>query len=138
VITTIAGTSWTFPSNNLPALNAPLGAISGAAIDSHGNIFIADQYNFLILEITPGGILSVYAGNGQKGHSGDNGPAIHASINPTDVAVDAKGNLYIQDQAYIRMVTPAGVISTIAGTGTYTFSGEALRPPALLSTRFPA
>jgi sugar lactone lactonase YvrE len=124
VITTIAGTSWNFPSRSLSPSDAPLGVIDGVAIDNRGNIFIADSSNFLILEIAPEGTLSVYAGNGWKGHSGDDGPAIRASIDPTDVAVDSKGNVYIQDQAYIRMVTPGGIISTIAGTGAFSYSGD--------------
>ena len=119
VITTYAGTSWVFPSISLPALNAPLGKISGIAVDTQGNAYLADPSNSLILKMTPEGNLLVVAGNGQPGHSGDNGPAVNASINPSDVAVDSHGNVYIQDQSYIRMVTASGTITTIAGTGKF-------------------
>ncbi len=124
VITTIAGTSWSFPSGTLSVLNAPLGEVSGAVIDSRGNLFVADPTNFLIVEISPRGTLTVVAGNGKQGHSGDGGPAVNASINPSDITLDSKGNLYIQDQSYVRMVTSAGIISTIAGNGAFGFSGD--------------
>ena len=128
VITTIAGTSWSFPSNSQSALSAPLGEVSGAAFDSQGNLYLADPTNALILKISSSGTLSIAAGNGLSGHSGDGGPAINASINPTDVAVDSNNNLYIQDQSYIRMVTPSGTISTIAGNGAFGFSGDGGNP----------
>lgn len=130
VITTLAGTSWVFPNGSLSPTQAPLGRVRGVAIDSQGNIYLADPDNALVLKISTGGILSVYAGNGQAGHSGDNGPAVNASINPTDVAVDSGGDLYIQDGESIRMVTPSGTISTIAGTGIYTNGGSSPDGPA--------
>ncbi len=124
VITTVAGTSWLFPSSSLPASSAPLGQISGVAMDTQGNLYVADPENCLILKIAPKGTLSIVAGNGVQGHSGDNGPAVNASINPSDLAIDSKGNIYIQEQSYVRMVTPAGIISTIAGNGVFGYSGD--------------
>ena len=108
VITTVAGTSWLFPSSNLSSSSAPLGQISGVAMDAQGNLYIADPENCLILKVTANGTLSIIAGNGLPGHSGDGGPAVSASISPTDLAIDSKGNIYIQEQSYVRMVTTAG------------------------------
>jgi hypothetical protein len=73
------------------------------------------------------GIITTYAGNGTPGFSGDGGPATAAQLNtPCGVAVDSAGNLYIADTSNhrVRMVTTAGVISTVAGNGTGGFSGD--------------
>jgi hypothetical protein len=97
-------------------LNSPM----GVAVDSAGNIYIADTENHRIRKVTAAGAISTVAGNGIADYSGDTGPATSASLNyPWDVAVDAFGNLYIADMGnrMIRKVTPAGIISTIAGNG---------------------
>jgi hypothetical protein len=79
--------------------------------------------------ILPGspGVISTIAGNGARGYSGDGGPAASAELNvPYGVAVDGGGNLFIVDtyNNRIRKVTPAGIISTVAGNGAYEFSGN--------------
>jgi uncharacterized protein (TIGR03437 family) len=124
IISTFAGTAWSFPSRTLPALNSPLGALSGVAADSHGNVFIADPQNYLVLQVAPSGTLSVVAGNYQAAHTGDGGLAVNASLQPGDVAVDAKGNLFILDQSFIREVTPDGNIKTVAGNGNFGYKGD--------------
>src|SRR5271165_200484 len=125
VITTIAGTDWLFPGNGLPAVNAPLGGPLGLdiAIDQAGNLYIADAVNEEVMRVGLDGILTVIAGNGIGGYSGDGGPAVSAGLSvPTSVAVDAAGNVYIGGTGYpgqhggtIRKVTPDGIITTIAG-----------------------
>ena len=100
---------------------------SGVAVDTAGNLFIADPSNNRVRKVTPGGVISTVAGNGTAGFSGDGGPATSAQLNyPTGVAVDAAGNLFIADEANnrVRKVTPGGVISTVAGNGTQGYSGD--------------
>src|SRR4051812_5219970 len=92
VITTVAGGAWAFRGDGQPATQAGLSTIQGIALDSAGNVYVADTDNFLVEKISPTGVLTVVAGNGIKGASGDGGPATHASLGPpTAVAVDAAG-----------------------------------------------
>ena len=119
VITTIAGTDFTYPLQPLPALQAPLGLTVGVALDARGNLYVADIDNSLVLKLDQQGTLTVFAGNGQFGFSGDGGPAASASLAyPYGVAVDTAGSVFIAD-AYnnrIRKVTPDGIITTVAGS----------------------
>jgi len=127
VIATIAGTGTPgLSGDNGPAINAQLYAPSGIAVDSSGNLFIADTYNGIIREIS-NGVISTVAGNGTLGYAGDNGPALRAQLNnPYGIAVDSVGNLYIADTAdqRIRKVSSSGTIATVAGNGTPGFSGD--------------
>jgi sugar lactone lactonase YvrE len=127
LISTVAGTDWLFASNGKPARSAPLAQVAGVTLDGAGNLLVVDPDNAQIFRIDPSGVLTLLAGNGIAGYSGDNGPATAASLHgPSSVAVDAAGNVYIADSANsrIRKVTPAGTISTVAGTGRYDYSGE--------------
>jgi uncharacterized protein (TIGR03437 family) len=126
VITTVAGTEFTFPSLPLPALNAPFGSVQGVAVDGNGNIYVSDLDNNLISRVSPNGTSVVVAGNGVSGFSGDGGPATAASLkSPSGIAVDSAGNLYIADagNSRIRKVS-GGIITTVAGNGLGGFSGE--------------
>jgi uncharacterized protein (TIGR03437 family) len=120
IITTIAGTDFAFPRLPLPAENAPLGAPVGLAVDADGNVFVSDPENHLVLKIAgKTQILSVFAGNGIQGFSGEGGPADRASLaEPNGLCVDRVGNLYIADMlnTRIRKVTPDGSIVTVAGS----------------------
>jgi uncharacterized protein (TIGR03437 family) len=127
IITTVAGSQWVFRGDGGPATAAPLGQVAGIAVDAAGNVFVCDSGNNLVVEISPPGILSVVAGNGVAGFSGDGGPATSASLRgPSGIAVDASGNLYIADtnNDRIRKVSPGGTITTLAGNGVYGFSGD--------------
>ena len=89
--------------------------------DSAGNFYFTDTYFEQVFRVTPAGVISAYAGNGTQGFSGDGGQAAAAQLfQPEGLAVDSSGNLYIADGGNyrIRMVTPAGVISTVAQIGT--------------------
>src|SRR5436190_3849852 len=98
VITTIAGADFTFPTQPLPALRAPIGTAGAVAVDTRGNFFVVDIDNNLVLKIDAQGTLSIFAGNGLYGFSGHGGPATLASLNdPSGIAVDSSGNLYIAD-----------------------------------------
>ena len=128
IINTIAGNGvYGFAGDGGSAIKASLAYPTGLALDSAGDLFIADTGNSRIRKLTPQGIITTVAGNGSAGFSGDGGTATSASISfPTGVALDAAGNLYIADtdNERIRVVTPAGVISTVAGFGLNGFSGD--------------
>ena len=99
----------------------------GVALDSEGNLYIADTQNHRIRMLTPGGTISTIAGTGTPGFSGDGGAATAAELNaPSAVAVDASGNIYIADTRNhrVRMVTTDGNIDTIAGTGDAAYNGD--------------
>jgi sugar lactone lactonase YvrE len=109
------------------ATEARLNAPNGLAVDSKGNLYIADTGNDRIRMVSSGGVISTIAGNGSRGYGGDGGAARGASLNtPTDVTVDAAGNVYIADQGNhrIRRVTPDGTIRTVAGSGSPGFGGD--------------
>src|SRR5271157_881026 len=98
VIDTVAGTTWFFPTTTVQALNAPLGNLGGVAVDAQGNVYATDFGNNIVVRISPSGVLTVVAGNGIAGFSGDGGSATSASLNqPQGVAVDSAGNVYIAD-----------------------------------------
>jgi hypothetical protein len=108
-----------FAGDGGPAADALLQHPQGLAVDSKGDLFIADTGNSVIREITPSGEITTVAGEGGKfGDSGDGGQATSALLQaPTDVAVDAAGDLYIADTGNnaLREVSSSGVISTLAG-----------------------
>jgi sugar lactone lactonase YvrE len=128
VISTVAGNGTRgFSGDGGPATAAQLDTQDGVAVDSAGNLYIADSFNFRIRKVTAAGVISTVAGNGTPGFSGDGGLATAAQLgNPTGIAVDSAGNLYFSDVHFhrVRKVTPDGIISTIAGTGTAGFSGD--------------
>lgn len=136
IITTIAGTGTAgFSGDGGAATAARLNAPHGVGVDAQGNVYIADSTNYRIRKVTPAGVISTVAGNGEVitinpngtiSGNGDNGPAVNANIVPWDVKVDAAGNLYISDwlNHRIRRVDTAGVITTVAGTGAAGYSGD--------------
>lgn len=128
-INRVAGTGARgFGGDGGPAITALLDGPDGVAVDPFGNVYIADDGNNRIRKVTPQGIISTIAGSGTAGFSGDGGPAALAQLRgPSAVAVDASGNVYIADAGNqrIRKVTAAtGTITTVAGTGTFGFSGD--------------
>jgi sugar lactone lactonase YvrE len=115
-LTVIAGGGTTLPGSGI-ALNAYLYDPAGLALDAAGNLYIANTGFGVIQKVTPDGAITTVAGTGFSccGESGDGGPALQAQIsNPSGVAVDASGNIYILDgDATIRKVTPDGIIHTV-------------------------
>jgi sugar lactone lactonase YvrE len=122
-ISTVAGSGAAGDSGDGgAALKARLRSPSGVAVDSAGNLYIADSNNHRIRKVTPYGRIRPFAGTGVQGLSGDGGPATKATLNrPFDIVIDRSGKLYIvdQDNLRIRMVDPAGGISTVAGKDRY-------------------
>ncbi len=93
---------------------------NAVAVDNAGNVYIADTYHYVVRKLTASGTLTIVAGNGTSGYSGDGAVATSAELlGPEDVALDGAGNLYIADQVAIRRVDAVtGSISTVAGGGT--------------------
>ena len=121
IITTAAGNGAAgFSGDGGPAAAATLNGPWSAAVDSAGNIYVADPFSNRIRRVSQG-VITTVAGNGAEGFSGDGGPATGAALDsPYGVAVDSAGNLYIADTLYdrIRKVSASGVITTIAGGGS--------------------
>ncbi len=113
-----------FSGDNGLATSAQLNSPVGIAVDSAGNLYIADSFNNVIRRVSHG-VITTVAGNGAQGFSGDGGLALSAQLNhPYGIAVDSAGNLYVTDQGNnVRMVSN-GIITTVAGNGTQGFSGD--------------
>ena len=128
IITTVAGNGTVgYSGDGGAATNAALNYPQGLAVDGLGNLFVADTSNACIRKVAPNGIITTVAGNGTFGYSGDGGLAANAALNnPESVAVDGLGSLFIADtdNSRIRKVNPSGIIATVAGDGTFGFSGD--------------
>jgi trimeric autotransporter adhesin len=126
VITTVAGNpTGGFAGDNGPATSALLQQADGVAVDSFGNLYIADFYNDRVREVSSG-VITTLLGNSLDGFAGDNGPVANGVLDePIGVSVDSSGNLYIADNGNnrIRKVSN-GTITTVAGNGTAGYSGD--------------
>ena len=130
IITTVAGdpNGGSGLDGNL-AVNTVLSQPLDVAVDSNGDIFIAEGKGNIIQEVVAQtGIIKTIAGTGVQGYSGDGGPAVNAQLGtPTSLAVDAEDNVYFADynNYVVRKVTVStGIITTVAGSGTAEYSGE--------------
>ena len=128
-ITTVAGNGgadYGGDGGSATGPNAELNNPEGVAVDTDGNLYIADSRNSRIRMVSTSGVLTTIAGSGVFGHAGDGGAATVAELsNPEGVAVDTQGNLYIADtdNHRIRIVTN-GVINTVAGAGAGGYTGD--------------
>jgi hypothetical protein len=95
--------------------------------DASGNLYIASANSYDVFEVSPSGTISVFAGTGIAGFSGDGKPANQATLTaPAGLAIDSAGNIYIADANRIREVNTSGIITTIAGTGAVCAPSTAL------------
>ena len=127
-ITTIAGNGINgYSGDGEPATLAMLWEPEGIALDTAGNLYIADSSNNRIRKVDLDGTITTVAGNGAWGYSGDDGPAAQAELaSPLGIALDALGNLYIADSGNnrIRKVDLNGTITTVAGNGIEGYGGD--------------
>ena len=133
IITTVAGAEYVFLGDGQPAAKATLGEPRGVTVDASGNVYFADPDNSMVFRVDPDGTLTIVAGTGVRGFSGDGGPAREANLNkPFGIVLDAEGNLYFVDSTdpsprlpptipgltgRIRKVSTGGIITTVAGGG---------------------
>ena len=110
------------------AVEAYLNYPTGVTVDGSGNLYIADRNNDRVRKVDTSGTITTIAGTGERGYSGDGGPAVQAQLGlPSGVAVDGVGNLYIADlrNHRLRRVDAGGTITTVAGGGHYRGDGGA-------------
>lgn len=128
VITTLCGNGTAGSTGDGgPATAGKMNGPVKMARDAAGNFYIAERAGNRIRKISASGIISTLAGTGTAGYSGDGGQATLARLNePTGVCVDASGNVYVADllNHRIRKISPSGIITTIAGTGTGASTGD--------------
>ncbi len=128
VINSVAGDGYpSYYGDGGPATQAELYNPQDVAVDSSGNIYIADTTNAYIRKVTTDGAINAIAGSGSIGSTGDGGPATKASLNaPMALALDSSGDIYFVENgdSKIREIDTKGNINTVAGTGTAGFAGD--------------
>ncbi len=118
VVTTLAGSA-TDPSGSADGTGsaARFNVLAGVATDSGGNVYVADSLNKTIRKITSAGVVTTLAGSAGLSGSVDGTGSVARFENPTGVAADGGGNVYVSDQFKMRKVTPDGVVTTMAAAG---------------------
>lgn len=127
-VTTVAGTGVPgFHGDGGPAVAAQFNQPSVVRVDTAGNLYVVDRRNRLVRRVDTNGVVTTVAGNRGVGNDGDGGPAVAAAIGePDDLVVGPDGNLFLsyQFEHRVRRVSPAGILSTVAGTGPSWLTGN--------------
>jgi len=126
-ITTVAGSGTLGLGDGGPATSAQLTSPNSIRVDSIGNLYIADWSDQRIRKVDIYGIINTIAGNGIAGFNGDGGLATSAQINfPACLSLDKRGNIFFSDyqNSRIRKIDKNGLISTVAGNGTFSYTGD--------------
>jgi sugar lactone lactonase YvrE len=127
-ISSIAGSGrFRLSDDGISGTTSVLSIPTGIAIDSQGSLFLTENQRARVRKISPDGTVTTVAGNGFQGFGGENVPATGSTLySPSRLAIDSNNNLFISDNAYhrIRVVTPEGLIRTVAGTGQIAFAGD--------------
>ena len=126
---TVSGSLWKVDaSGNATKIATGVAPSKGIGVDPNGNLYIAKASTHQIQKVTPGGVVSIYAGTGVAGGAGDGGPAILAQLQaPGGFVCDSVGNLYFTDGSNhtVRKIDTTGIITTIGGTpGVGGYSGD--------------
>jgi hypothetical protein len=116
VVTTLAGTAGRYGSTDGVGDAARFWFPASVATDSSGNVYVVDELNYTIRKIAPGGVVTTFAGVAGSYGSADGVGAAARFFDPSSVATDSTGNVYVADNDTIRKITPAAVVSTFAGT----------------------
>lgn len=137
VVTTLAGSAGSRGSLDATGTAARFGSPYGVAVDSSGNVYVIESDSATLRKITPAGVVTTLAGSaGSNGFVNGTGTAARFSV-PFDLSVDSAGNIYICDHGNhaIRKVTPAGIVTTLAGSGS---PGKTDANGSSASFKFPA
>jgi streptogramin lyase len=130
IITTVAGCGRKgYSGDGGPATAAAMNEPYGVVADRHGNLYIVDRLNAVVRRVdAKSGIITTLGGTGERGYSGDGGPAIKAQMKePHGLAIDGKSNVYVADVADCRIRkidAKTGIITTVVGTGKRVFAGD--------------
>lgn len=115
-----------YSGDGLPARHATLSSPYSVAVDSGGNIYVADNGNGRLREVdASSGVIRTIAGTGTPGETGTGGPAAGAAVSPLSLAIGPSGQLYLGEYSHIRTIDGAGIIHSVAGGGTSLGDGGA-------------
>jgi uncharacterized protein (TIGR03437 family) len=109
------------------SVSVAVGSPGGLALDSAGNLFIADTGNNRIRRVSPSGVITTVAGPGKNSSYGEGGPAVDPDLRlPTGIALDSEGNLFVSERGSnrVRKISTSGIITTVAGSGNGGYGGD--------------
>jgi uncharacterized protein (TIGR03437 family) len=125
IISTAAGGGIPPSSDGQPSTTVQLTPGGRVASDSAGNLYISDATHFSVRRVSPSGVISTVAGNGTQGLAAVSGQATKVALSfPRGITIDSADNLFIVDGSFVRKVTPDGILTTIAGNGQVSYSGD--------------
>jgi sugar lactone lactonase YvrE len=134
-ITVLAGDATTAGSVNATGTAARFNTPRGIAIDSKGNLYVADELNFVIRRITSAGVVTIFAGTSGASDYIDGVGTDARFVDPTAIAIDASDNMFVTDRIMVRRITPDGVVTTVttfdAGNNTSATSLNTIVPAGI-------